>query len=298
MRSYCDASAPANAVLGNIGPARGCPLGASGLTPPGDTACRPARDALRARQPGCDSCSRAAAPTRRLPDGGNKRGRARVYTDWRARIDAHSWSLQRGDGRAVRLQPGGRFRARGAGLPRQPVPDGPSAEPRPGRRGGSGAGHLSQGLSRRRSVRARDEPEGLVVHDSPQHGEEPVPRSRAGHGRRRQRRRRSRRRRAAAGVVGRRPPDTPETLLLRDTLAPELQAAIDALPEAFREAVWLRDVEEFSYAEIAEMLDVPIGTVMSRISRGRHLLVRTVEPDTRAAALRADSRASEEALAE
>src|SRR6476619_5454843 len=58
---------------------------------------------------------------------------------------------------------------------------------------------------------------------------------------------------------------TPEALLMRDTLAPELQAAIDALPEAFREAVWLRDVEEFSYAEIAAMLAVPIGTVMSRI---------------------------------
>jgi len=68
------------------------------------------------------------------------------------------------------------------------------------------------------------------------------------------------------------PAETPETLLLRDTLGPELQAAIDALPEAFRQAVWLRDVEEFSYAEIAEMLSIPIGTVMSRISRGRHLL--------------------------
>src|SRR6266540_329716 len=66
--------------------------------------------------------------------------------------------------------------------------------------------------------------------------------------------------------------ETPETLLLRDLLAPELQAAIDALPEAFRQAVWLRDVEEFSYAEIAAMLSIPIGTVMSRISRGRHLL--------------------------
>src|SRR4030088_2617640 len=38
------------------------------------------------------------------------------------------------------------------------------------------------------------------------------------------------------------PGATPETLLLRDTLAPDLQAAIDALPEAFREALWLRDV--------------------------------------------------------
>jgi len=66
--------------------------------------------------------------------------------------------------------------------------------------------------------------------------------------------------------------ETPETLLLRDTLAPELQSAIDELPEQFRQAVWLRDVEEFSYAEIARMLSIPVGTVMSRISRGRHLL--------------------------
>jgi RNA polymerase sigma-70 factor (ECF subfamily) len=65
---------------------------------------------------------------------------------------------------------------------------------------------------------------------------------------------------------------TPETLLLRDTLTPELQAAIDELPDAFRQAVWLRDVEEFSYAEIAEMLNIPPGTVMSRISRGRRML--------------------------
>ena len=53
--------------------------------------------------------------------------------------------------------------------------------------------------------------------------------------------------------------ETPETLLLRDTLDPELQAAIDALPDAFRQAVWLRDVEEFSYAEIAAMLEIPAG---------------------------------------
>lgn len=66
--------------------------------------------------------------------------------------------------------------------------------------------------------------------------------------------------------------ETPETLLLRETLAPELQRAIETLPEAFREAVWLRDVEEFSYAEIAEMLAIPVGTVMSRISRGRRAL--------------------------
>src|ERR687891_388460 len=66
--------------------------------------------------------------------------------------------------------------------------------------------------------------------------------------------------------------DTPERILMRATLDADLQAALDELPEAFRVAVWLRDVEEFSYAEMAEMLGIPIGTVMSRISRGRKLL--------------------------
>jgi len=68
------------------------------------------------------------------------------------------------------------------------------------------------------------------------------------------------------------PVATPEALLLRETLTPELQAAVDELPDAFRQAVWLRDVEEFSYAEIADMLNIPVGTVMSRISRGRRML--------------------------
>lgn len=67
--------------------------------------------------------------------------------------------------------------------------------------------------------------------------------------------------------------DTPEQLLLRNTLDADLRAALDELPDVFRQAVWLRDVEEFSYAEIARMVDVPIGTVMSRISRGRRMLL-------------------------
>jgi RNA polymerase sigma-70 factor (ECF subfamily) len=65
---------------------------------------------------------------------------------------------------------------------------------------------------------------------------------------------------------------TPEQLLTRASLDADLQAALDALPDAFRQAVWLRDVEELSYAEIAKVLDIPIGTVMSRISRGRRAL--------------------------
>ncbi|MBI2220887.1 MAG: sigma-70 family RNA polymerase sigma factor [Acidobacteria bacterium] len=65
---------------------------------------------------------------------------------------------------------------------------------------------------------------------------------------------------------------SPEQVLLRQSLGRGLREALDALPPAFRQAVWLRDVEEFSYGDIARMLDVPIGTVMSRISRGRRLL--------------------------
>lgn len=77
---------------------------------------------------------------------------------------------------------------------------------------------------------------------------------------------------AATQVGGPAEADTPERILLRETLDGDLQHALDAMPEAFREAVWLRDVEEFSYAEIADMLEIPIGTVMSRISRGRRHL--------------------------
>ena len=66
--------------------------------------------------------------------------------------------------------------------------------------------------------------------------------------------------------------ESPEQILSRQTLDADLQAALDALPDGFRQAVWLRDVEELSYAEIARVLDVPIGTVMSRISRGRRAL--------------------------
>ena len=70
---------------------------------------------------------------------------------------------------------------------------------------------------------------------------------------------------------------SPEELLTRATLDVDLQAALDSLPDAFRQAVWLRDVEELSYAEIAQVLDVPIGTVMSRISRGRRALYERLQ---------------------
>jgi RNA polymerase sigma-70 factor (ECF subfamily) len=56
----------------------------------------------------------------------------------------------------------------------------------------------------------------------------------------------------------------------------EVKDAVDGLPEQFRMAVLLADVEGFSYKEIAEILDIPIGTVMSRLHRGRKALQRAL----------------------
>ncbi len=62
---------------------------------------------------------------------------------------------------------------------------------------------------------------------------------------------------------------TPESILIAASDRRLVHDAIAALPEATREVVLLRDVEELSYREIAVVLSIPIGTVMSRVSRGR-----------------------------
>jgi RNA polymerase sigma-70 factor (ECF subfamily) len=56
----------------------------------------------------------------------------------------------------------------------------------------------------------------------------------------------------------------------------DVQRALEDLPEVFRMAVLLADVEGFSYKEMAEILDIPIGTVMSRLHRGRKALQRAL----------------------
>jgi RNA polymerase sigma-70 factor (ECF subfamily) len=56
----------------------------------------------------------------------------------------------------------------------------------------------------------------------------------------------------------------------------DVKEAVESLPEAFRLAVLLADVEGFSYKEIAEILDIPIGTVMSRLHRGRRALQKAL----------------------
>jgi RNA polymerase sigma-70 factor, ECF subfamily len=66
--------------------------------------------------------------------------------------------------------------------------------------------------------------------------------------------------------------DTPETILIERSNSQLVQSAIDELPVHFREIVLLCEVEEMSYQEIAETLSIPMGTVMSRLSRARRTL--------------------------
>src|ERR1700733_2127001 len=72
--------------------------------------------------------------------------------------------------------------------------------------------------------------------------------------------------------------DTPETLLLARSSHELLQKAIEELPVHFREILLLCEVEEMSYQEISETLAVPIGTVMSRLSRARRTLRNQLRP--------------------
>jgi RNA polymerase sigma-70 factor (ECF subfamily) len=90
------------------------------------------------------------------------------------------------------------------------------------------------------------------------------------------------RRAAAAGNGGEVPEDalplwqepssSPETTMLRQRDSETVHALVAALPEPFREAIVLRDIEDLSYREIAEVVGTPIGTVMSRLARARAML--------------------------
>ncbi len=65
---------------------------------------------------------------------------------------------------------------------------------------------------------------------------------------------------------------TPERALLDRSVSDDVQRALDSLPDDFRTAVVLCDVQGLSYKEIAEIMQTPVGTVMSRLFRGRKLL--------------------------
>ena len=67
--------------------------------------------------------------------------------------------------------------------------------------------------------------------------------------------------------------ESPENAMLQRDLADEVNRAVTALPSEFREVIVLRELHELSYKEIAAVIDVPIGTVMSRLSRARRLLM-------------------------
>ncbi|HEY2358505.1 MAG TPA: sigma-70 family RNA polymerase sigma factor [Phenylobacterium sp.] len=73
--------------------------------------------------------------------------------------------------------------------------------------------------------------------------------------------------------------DTPEAALLRQADVDTVRGAIEALPEPFRETLVLRELEELSYREIAEITSAPIGTVMSRLARARSLLLAALPPE-------------------
>lgn len=71
--------------------------------------------------------------------------------------------------------------------------------------------------------------------------------------------------------------ETPETVLVNRASEQLLQQAIEELPAANREVLLLCEVEEMSYQEIADLLGVPIGTVMSRLSRARKMMRKQLQ---------------------
>lgn len=78
----------------------------------------------------------------------------------------------------------------------------------------------------------------------------------------------------------------PEQAFLRSLLREDLDRAVDALPDEFRIAVVLHDVQGLSYREVADALEIPIGTVKSRLARGRSLLQRELWQHAQDAGLR------------
>ena len=70
----------------------------------------------------------------------------------------------------------------------------------------------------------------------------------------------------------------PERLALQSAAREELRAALDKLPVEFREVIVLRELEGLSYKEIAAVADIPLGTVMSRLTRARTRLQQALSP--------------------
>ncbi|MET0382696.1 MAG: sigma-70 family RNA polymerase sigma factor [Burkholderiaceae bacterium] len=75
--------------------------------------------------------------------------------------------------------------------------------------------------------------------------------------------------------------DEPPAVALRNADRQQLDAAISALPVAYREVLVLRELEDLPYSDIARIADIPIGTVMSRLARARGLLRVALAPEPR-----------------
>src|SRR5215813_1431227 len=67
-------------------------------------------------------------------------------------------------------------------------------------------------------------------------------------------------------------PETPETTMIRKLHAETIQRLVAALPDPFREVIVLREINDLSYRDIAEVIGAPVGTVMSRLARARSIL--------------------------
>ena len=70
----------------------------------------------------------------------------------------------------------------------------------------------------------------------------------------------------------------PEAAMLRSATRTTVDQALQQLPAEFREVIVLREIEGLSYQEISEVVGIPVGTVMSRLSRGRNRLQRALQP--------------------
>ena len=76
---------------------------------------------------------------------------------------------------------------------------------------------------------------------------------------------------------------SPEVILLQSANRKLVNQALEELPVAFREVIVMREIEDMSYKEIAAIVSIPIGTVMSRLSRGREMLKQSIESRARKA---------------
>lgn len=81
--------------------------------------------------------------------------------------------------------------------------------------------------------------------------------------------------------------NNPESLVEPDRMEPEVERALDGIPEEFRSALLLVDVQEMNYQEVSEVLSIPIGTVKSRVSRARAIMRKALRDFARARGIKA-----------